>query len=151
VARWRTVRERGGRARRAAVARFVLDSRGVAATRSVLVVDEDRAMREILVEQLAAQRIGAVAVESAVEALRELRDHDFDAILADVGIRGEDGLELLRKAHAIQPDVPVILMTAFAQVPIRERAAREGAFACIARPYRQRELIELLEHSFQRS
>src|SRR5215813_11909209 len=84
--------------------------------RSVLVVDDEPAMREMLVSLLEEAGIGACSAASADEALKSSRERDYDAVLSDIRMPEKDGVALLGELREARPETPVILMTAFGSI-----------------------------------
>jgi DNA-binding NtrC family response regulator len=120
------------------------------ATRSVLVVDDDAAMREMLVSLPAEEGIRAEGAEGADKALDRLRDSDFDAVLSDIRMPKMSGVEMLGGAREIRPELPVILMTAFGSIDSAVEAMRAGAFDYVTKPFKKNEVLVTLERAFER-
>ena len=99
----------------------------------VLVVDDDAAMRETLLQTLGSD-LDVVAADSGEHALSMLARTAPDVILTDVRMPGLDGLELLRLLRERAPAVDVILMSAFDDMPTVVAAMREGARDFLAKP-----------------
>ena len=98
-------------------------------------VDDDASLREVNVESLELEGLTARAFASAEEALADL-DQDFAGIfVSDIRMPRIDGLELLARVHAIDPDIPVILITGHADVPMALGALRDGAFDFLTKPF----------------
>src|SRR5215470_3787183 len=94
-------------------------------SRAVLVVDDEERMRALL-ERL-VRRLGhrAEAAGDGEDALARLRDRSFDVVITDVRMPGGvDGLTLLKEARAADPDVAVVVMTAFGSIPDAVAAMR---------------------------
>jgi len=117
--------------------------------RSILVVDDDRAMREMLQSMLESAGLEARAASSAVEALAMLKDVDFDVVLSDIRMPGRDGLELLGEIRERRPDTPVVLMTAFGSIDSAVQAMRAGAFDYVPKPFKRDEVLVVLERAFE--
>jgi CheY-like chemotaxis protein len=104
-------------------------------TRRVLVVDDDRQMvktiRAIL-DHRGWESIPAYSGEEAVEAASG--EPPFGAVLMDVRMPGMNGVEACQKMHAAHPDMPVILMTAYAAQEILTQARRAGVVTIIPKP-----------------
>ncbi len=79
----------------------------------ILVVDDDPAVRESVVEILAADGADVAGAENGKVALELIRSRAFDVVLSDVVMPEMDGYELLMEARRLRPDMPVVLMTAF--------------------------------------
>jgi DNA-binding NtrC family response regulator len=117
--------------------------------RSVLIVDDDPAMREMVVSLLEDHGIEASGADSANAALERLRDGDFDAVLSDVRMPGMGGVELLGEARELRPETPFVLMTAFGSIDSAVEAMRAGAFDYVTKPFKRDELLVTLERAFE--
>jgi CheY-like chemotaxis protein len=93
---------------------------------SVLIVDDDEGMLETLADILAARDHEVATARSGEEALALLRDRHVDLVLMDIRMPGLDGLQALRRMRAQQPDLPVIMMTAFTRHDSVEEARGLG-------------------------
>ena len=106
----------------------------------ILVVDDETNARTALLELL---RDEGYAVESAADAFKALgKAADFtpDLVLTDLKMPGMDGLQLLQKLRESDPDLPVIMMTAFGEVDTAVQAMRSGARDYLAKPVNVGEL-----------
>src|SRR5687768_1679988 len=93
----------------------------------LLIVEDEKNAREALGEVFAAEHEVRLA-EDVPQALAVVRAEPVDLVLTDVVLPGEgDGLDLLRAVKQAQPDVPVIVMTAYGSVEKAVRAMRDGA------------------------
>jgi len=119
-------------------------------SRAVLVVDDDAAMREMLVSLLEEEGIRAEGAEGGAKALDRLRDSEFDAVLSDIRMPDTSGIEMLGEAREIRPDLPVILMTAFGSIDSAVEAMRAGAFDYVTKPFKKNEVLVILERAFER-
>ncbi len=116
---------------------------------SVLVVDDDEAMREMLVSILEEANIEAVAAASADAALALFEGREFSAVLSDIRMPGKSGMELLGELHKLRPEVPVLLMTAFGSVDLAVEAMQEGAYHYITKPFKRKEILMILNRAFE--
>jgi DNA-binding NtrC family response regulator len=116
----------------------------------ILVVDDDRAMGEMLVEGLAAE--GRVLRAVADAAVADISATEHDVIVTDLRMPGLDGLELCRRVVArVERDVPVIVLTAFGDYDTAVAAMRAGAYDFLSKPVKL-DVLELavaraIEHS----
>ena len=117
---------------------------------TVLVVDDDTAMQEMLVSMLEEQGLGPVAVGKADEALELLRESDFDAVISDIRMPGKDGIAMVSELRGIRPETPVILMTAFGSVDSAVAAMKAGAFDYFTKPFKRDQVLVALERAFER-
>jgi DNA-binding NtrC family response regulator len=100
----------------------------------VLVVDDDAAMCEVLVSDLARHGYQARSASDGREALELLGAADFEAVLTDLNMRGMDGIELCRRVHEHRPGLPVVLLTAFGSLDSAVQAIRAGAYDFVTKP-----------------
>lgn len=108
---------------------------------SLLVVDDDPLVLESTCSLLTSCGFTTVPCGRSSDAMRRLLDHNFDAVLSDIKMPGLTGIELLGEIRAANPDIPVILMTAFAEFDLAMEAIRKGAFDFILKPYEPAYLI----------
>jgi DNA-binding NtrC family response regulator len=118
--------------------------------RSVLVVDDDAAMREMLASLMEEEGLDCACAASADTALEELRESEFDVVLSDIRMAGKDGLELTGELRELRPDTPVILMTAFGSIDSAVEALRAGAFDYVTKPFKREAILASLERAFER-
>ncbi len=117
-------------------------------TRRVLVVDDDAAMREMLVSLLDEEGIETRSAGSAADALELAKQEDFTAVLSDIRMPGTDGMQMLGELREIRPDAPVVLMTAFGTIDSAVDAMREGAFDYITKPFKRGIVLAALRRAF---
>ena len=117
---------------------------GVSEGLAILVVDDDAAMRDMLVDQLRRARYDAAAAAGVDEAITLLRCRSFAAVLSDVRMEGKDGFQLLLAVESLDQPVPVVLMTSFGNEATARRARAEGAFAFLRKPFGSDELLDVL-------
>ncbi len=111
--------------------------------KKVLIVDDDRRTRRVL--QLVAERLAlqSVAFDNAESALQALRDESAELVLTDLRMPGIGGIEFLRQLRALDPRVPVIVLTAYGTVEAAVEAMKLGAADFIAKPF-DLDALELL-------
>jgi two-component system response regulator FlrC len=110
---------------------------------SVLVVEDDAALREALLDTLRAAGLSAIAAGDAAAALRLLETEPVAVVISDVQMPGADGYQLLTSIKRLRPDLPVVLMTAYGTVAQAVAAMREGATDYIVKPFDAQSLIEM--------
>jgi PAS domain S-box-containing protein len=104
-------------------------------TGAVLIVEDSDHQRDMMVRCLSAQGHRATAVASGEEALSYLDRRDLDLVVTDFKMPGMNGLELARRSLAADPDRPVILATAFADVDNARQAISLGLYDFITKPF----------------
>jgi DNA-binding NtrC family response regulator len=109
-------------------------------TGSLLVVDDDAVVREALVEALIDAGYEVRAADDGARAVALLAERAPDVVLSDVRMPGMDGLALLALLRERAPEVPVLLMTAFDDMPTVVAAMREGATDFLVKPLDLHEL-----------
>ncbi len=117
--------------------------------RTILVVDDDAAMCEMVISMLEEAGFAATSTASAEAAIDKLRSEDFGAVLSDVRMPSKDGMELLGEVRELRPDTPVILMTAFGSIDTAVEAMAAGAFHYITKPFKRKEVTLSLERALQ--
>ncbi len=116
---------------------------------TVLVVDDKEMMRDSL--SLALSRGGhkAVTTGDPGEAVALVRQHRPACVITDLKMPKMDGIELLQKIRAEQPDLPVVLMTAFATIGTAVQAMRLGAFDYVQKPFESEEILIVVEKAVE--
>ena len=112
---------------------------------NVLLVEDDRALREALADTLMLGGYDFCAVDSAEEALLALARQPFSMVISDVNMPGMDGHQLLGAIRSRYPQLPVLLMTAFGAVERAVDAMRRGAADYLVKPFEPKALLELVE------
>lgn len=116
-------------------------------TPRVLVVDDDRQMVRTLCDILSIQGMEAVGAHSGEDAVERVREGGIAAVLMDVKMEGISGVEALRRMKALDPRLPIVLMTAYAAREILDEAQREGAMRVLHKPVPVGDVVELLRQS----
>jgi DNA-binding NtrC family response regulator len=113
----------------------------------VLIVDDEAANGQMLVEGLEEAGWKASSATGVGEAVTLLRSGRFCVVVSDVRMDGADGFDLLRAVREGSNPVPVILMSSFGNEQTLRRALAAGAFAYLAKPFPLGELLPLLERA----
>ncbi len=116
----------------------------------ILIVDDEGSLLLTLVANLELEGFDVVGAQDANSALRLVREGHFDLVLTDIRMPGMSGLELFRSIRSIRPDMPVILMTAFAAENLINQAVQEGVFAVLPKPFEIEHVIFALTRAFSR-
>jgi two-component system response regulator AtoC len=101
----------------------------------VLIVDDERRMRRVLQILLEQMGLESVAAANGEEALERFGAEKIDVVLTDLKMPGMSGVDLLAKLRAVDPDVPVIVLTAHGTVQTAVAAMKQGAFDYILKPF----------------
>ncbi len=117
---------------------------------TVFIVEDDPITRDFLQELIRSVGFGAESFESAEVFLKHYNPAVSGCVLTDVRMPGMSGLELQEQLRSEQIRVPVIIMTAHADVPMAVRAMRSGAFDFIEKPVNPQALLERIRHAIDR-
>lgn len=108
---------------------------------TVLVVDDKEMMRDSVGETLRRAGFGVVAAQDGDSALRQVSAQRPDAVVTDLKMPGMTGVELLERVSRIDPELPVIVMTAYGTIETAVDAMRLGAFDYVTKPFEGDELV----------
>ena len=97
----------------------------------VLIVDDEKSMRDLLAIALEPDGHQVRAVSSVEDARRAIAKEPFDLVVSDIALPGESGIDLLADIRKQTPDLPVILITAYASMESAKRAFALGVYDCI--------------------
>jgi FixJ family two-component response regulator len=115
----------------------------------VFVVDDDSSMREALTDLITSVGLSVEAFKSAREFL-EHRRHDAPACLVlDVRLPGLSGLDLQRELVRTEAPIPIIFITGHGDIPMSVRAIKEGAVEFLAKPFRDQDLLDAIQHALE--
>jgi len=123
-----------------------------AATRpgSILVIDDEEIMREILETLLTREGYEVRLAASAAEGLEHARSVPFDAAIVDMMMPGMDGISALDELKKIDDDLPVLMITAFASVENAIAAMKRGAYDYITKPFKLDEINLIIRRALER-
>ena len=116
----------------------------------ILVVDDERSLREFLEIFFRREGYAVETVASVDEALVALAADDFDVVISDVQMSGGSGLDLLRRVKETAPDCVVIMITAFATTETAIEAMKQGAYDYILKPFKVDELRLVVEKALEK-
>ncbi len=100
----------------------------------ILVVDDDQPMANTLADILKAKGYQAETAFSGAAAMEMVAETAFDCVLSDIKMPGVNGVELYRAIKARQPDLPVVLVTAYSSSSLVREGLEEGAVAALTKP-----------------
>ena len=123
----------------------------MAETLPVLVVEDDKNLREALTDTLELAGYTAIPASDAEQALAWLDRGNPGLVLSDVQMPGMDGHALLRTLKARRPDIPVILMTAYGQIDRAVQAIRDGAADYLPKPFEPDRLLATVARYFRQA
>jgi len=117
---------------------------------SVLVIDDEEIMREILETLLTREGYDVRLASSGAEGVELAKSSNFDVAIVDVMMPGMDGLETLAELKKVDDDLPAVMITAFASVETAIAAMKSGAFDYITKPFKNDEVLVVLRNASER-
>lgn len=111
---------------------------------NVLIVEDDAGLREALVDTLMLADYRVIEANSAEQAMVKLSNHAVDIVVSDIQMGDMDGLALLRSIKNKYPNLPVLLMTAYATIDDAVQAMRDGATDYLSKPFAPQVLLNLV-------
>ena len=119
-------------------------------TGSVLVIDDEEIMREILETLLTREGYDVRLASSGAEGLDLARSLPFDVAIVDVMMPGIDGITTLDELKKIDDELPVLMITAFASIETAISAMKRGAFDYITKPFKNDEVLVVVRNALER-
>ena len=119
-------------------------------TTLIAIVDDDHSVREALTSLVRSLGYAAVAFECAEHLLRSKGRHRLSCLIADVQMPGMSGLELHDRLVASGERIPMILITAFPDEKLRERALQAGVIGYLAKPFGEDDLLACIRSTLGR-
>ena len=101
---------------------------------NILIIDDEKAIRKTLSEILSYEGYKIDDAENGEDALKRIREKNYDVILCDIKMPKMDGIEFLEKARETRPDVPVIMISGHGTIETAVEAVKKGAFDYISKP-----------------
>lgn len=126
---------------------------------TILVVDDERSMREFLSIMLEKEGYSVVAMDNGIDALKFIRKgrdpetgsgHGFDLIITDIKMPGVSGVKILRESMRLHPHTPVIMITAFASTEVAVEAMKLGAYDYITKPFKVDEIKIIIKNAIEK-
>src|SRR5262249_18757655 len=116
----------------------------------VLVVDDEKSMRDLLTITLEKAGYEVAAADGGEAAIEAVRRDTFDAIITDLRMPRVDGMQVLRAAKDLCPDTAVIVVTAVASTETAVEAMRLGAYDYITKPFKLDEVDLIIKNGLER-
>ena len=112
--------------------------------KNILVVDDEAIVRESIRDWLKDAGYQVSVAESGEEALKMIQKQDFGVMILDLRLPGINGIEVLKKAKTIKPDIKSIVITAYPTMLTQEEATKLGAIDYLVKPIFPDKLEELI-------
>ncbi len=108
--------------------------------KTILIVDDEEALREALVKILEDDGYEVIAAESGERAIEILHDYPVDLMLTDIRMPGMSGIDLLKKVREIHHTLGVIILTGYGEIESYIEAMHFGALEYVSKPFKMNEL-----------
>jgi len=113
----------------------------------MLVVDDEQGICKLLSRLLEQEGCKALVANNGFDALKLIKSELPEILFTDLRMPGMDGIELMTKAKALDPDLPVIFITAYADVPGAVNAIKKGAHDYLSKPFDHFEILRVLHRA----
>jgi len=117
--------------------------------RTILVVEDEELMRSILRRLLEGSGYEVVTADSAEAALSAFAENEISVTLTDIKMSGMDGIELLDRLKAVDPEALVVVMTAYSSVDTAIAALRKGAYDYVTKPFVNEDILQTIKNAIQ--
>jgi two-component system response regulator GlrR len=107
----------------------------------ILVVDDDLNILKVIKMRLEAETYSVTTASKAEKAMNLASDEMYDLAIIDLKLNGKDGIELMEDLHRINPEMPVIILTAYGTIKSAVEAMRKGAYSYLTKPFDYDELL----------
>ena len=116
----------------------------------VLVVDDELSMRELLEIFFIKEGHEVTLAREGSSAVQLILENEFDLVITDLRMPGTNGMIVLERCRELQPDTPIIVMTAFATPETAIRAMKMGAYDYFTKPFKLDEAKIVIEKALER-
>lgn len=115
----------------------------------ILVVDDDKNLLELLKLRLESENYEVIAVLNEEDAVKETKKQVFDLSIIDLQLPNTDGISLMDEVHSINPEIPVIILTAYGSIESAVEAMKKGAYNYLTKPFDPRELLLQIKNALR--
>ncbi len=112
----------------------------------ILVVDDDRNILHVIQMRLVSGGYHVITTSGAEETLKLAEQEPFDLMLIDLKLNGHDGIQLMEDVHRINPNIPVIILTAYGTINSAVNAMKKGAYSYLTKPFDGHELLVQIDN-----
>ncbi len=106
----------------------------------ILIAEDEENIGDLLLELLQSEDREITVVTNGLDAIRKLKEHPYDLLITDLMMPKVDGMEVIRRAKKLYPDILVIIITGYASLETAIQAVKEGAYDYLRKPFRLDEL-----------
>ncbi len=117
----------------------------------ILVADDDEIARDVINSLLSREGYTVITAKDGLDAIRMLRFEDISLVITDLRMPGADGIEVLKQSARTNPDVAVVILTAYGTLDTTLEAMKEGAYDYLTKPFKGQEIIFVVERAYKRT
>ena len=114
---------------------------------TILIVDDEKPICTALASLVKAEGFKALTAGDGATALEKVRSESPDVMLADIKMPGMDGMELMRRTREVDPDLPVVMITAYAEVHGAVESIKAGAHDYLSKPFDNQEVLRVIHRA----
>lgn len=116
----------------------------------ILIADDDEIAREVVCTILSKEGYDVLCAKDGIEAIRLISIEEINLVITDLRMPGADGVEVLKYAVKNNPDIFVVILTAYGTLDTALEAIKEGAYDYLTKPFKIQEIIFLAERAFKK-
>lgn len=117
----------------------------------ILVADDDEIARDVISAILLEEGYTVLTARDGIEAIKLLRVENIHLVVTDLRMPGADGIEVLKYSVRNNPDVSVVILTAYGTLDTTLDAIKEGAYYYLTKPFKGQEIILVADRAFQKT
>jgi DNA-binding NtrC family response regulator len=117
----------------------------------ILIADNDKLIRDVIKSLLSKEGYVVALANDGFDALRILKTEDVRLVLTALKMSGVNGIEILKYALRVNPDIAVVILTTFGDLEATLQAVKEGAYDYLTKPFKVEEIAFLVEKAYKRS
>lgn len=118
-------------------------------SKKILIVDDDENLLELLKMRLESLQYSVTAAQNGQDARKAMISDAFDLSIVDLQLVNQSGISLMEELHGINPDMPVIILTAHGTIESAVDAMKRGAYTYLTKPFDPRELTMQIERAIE--
>ncbi|MCD6184573.1 MAG: sigma-54-dependent Fis family transcriptional regulator [Deltaproteobacteria bacterium] len=119
--------------------------------KTILIVDDDKNILKVIKMKLESEGFQVASALKAQTALQIAKDEVIDLALLDLKLNGKNGIKLMGDLHQINPELPVIILTAYGAIDTAVEAMRKGAYSYLTKPFDDNDLLLQIEQCLEKT
>jgi DNA-binding NtrC family response regulator len=117
----------------------------------ILIADNDKLVQDVIKSLLSKEGYAVALANDGFDALRILKTENISLVITALKMSGVNGIEILKYALRINPDIAVVILTTFGNLEATLVAVKEGAYDYVTKPFKAEEIAFLVEKAYKRS